>query len=261
MKKELRDLYANIRDYKVEMFNETALIIYYALNAYLTSLINFGTYSSVTKDCLSVIKEFSDINKFEKRILKFIKENIGTIDMGTAYELIDQMSERKEEEIVYYYKVLDDIEDACDMRDEFRAKRIKKDYKSISEDQEFKNNLYASKYTIDDIMNYLGFNQEVIDFIRPRIFESVLEFSEDKDVFGVNYKINDENVVIDIRLILPTILDYETLMINVNLLMKAYYLYISYSSKVPINLEEFDIKSTLEEDKFKEEFKKKLLTY
>lgn len=255
------DLKNSIKKYKLEMINETILIIYYSLNAYLSSLINFGIDSSVTKDCLAVIKEFSDINKFEHKIFKFIKENISSIDIGVADELIDQMSERKEEEIVYYYKVLDDIEDACDMREEFRAKRIKKDFKSISEDQEFKNNLYASKFTVDEIMSYLNFDQEMIEFIKPRIFEDIREFADDKDVFGVNYKTNDENIVTDIRLILPTILDYETLMINVNLLMKACYLYMSYKLNAPINLEEFDIKSTLEEDKFKEDFKNKMLTF
>lgn len=261
MKKELKDFNDNIKHYKLEMINETGLIIFYALNAYLSCLINFGINSSVTKDCLAVIKEFTDIDSYEKRILRFIRKNIETIDMAVAMELIDRMSERKEEEIVYYYKVLDDIEDACDMRDEFRAKRIKKDFKSISEDQDFTNDLNASTYTIDDIMNYFNFKQDMIDYIKPRIFESIYEFTEDKDLFGVNYKVNDENVVTDIRLILPTILDFETLMINVNLLMKACYLYISYSCNVPINLEEFDIKSNLEEKRFREDFKLKRLTY
>lgn len=261
MKEELMELNDYIRSYKIEMFNETSLIIFYALNAYLSSLINFGLNSSVTKDCLNIIKEFTDINAYEKRIFKFLKENIDTIDLIVALEFIDQMSERKEEEIVYYYKILDDIDDACEMKDEFRAKRIKKDYKSISEDQEFTNNLMASKYTIDDIMNYFAFDQGMKDFIKPRIIEVIYDLDDNKGMVGIKYEVNENNVVTDIKLVLPTILDYETLMINVNLLMKACYLYFSYSCNVPFNLEEFEIKSTSEEKRFSEDFKMKMLTY
>lgn len=258
---EQKEFNDNIKDYKLEIIQETSLIIFYALNAYLTSLINFGINSSVTKDCLEVIKEFTNINNYEKRILKFIKKNLKTIDLSVASDLIDEMSERKEEEIVYYYKVLDDIEDACSMRDEFRAKRIKKEYTSIADDECFLANVYASKYTVDDIMEYFSFKQDEIDYIKPRILEFLYDFEEDKDIFGVNYKVDENNVVTDIKLILPTIFDYETLMINVNLLMKASYLYLSYKFNIPINLEEYCIKSKSEEKNFDECFKKMMLTY
>lgn len=63
--RERKDLNSEINEYKREIISETGLIIYYALSAYLSSLINFGVNSSVTKDCLAIIKEFSDINYYE----------------------------------------------------------------------------------------------------------------------------------------------------------------------------------------------------
>lgn len=258
--KDVKELLSDINKYKLELINETGLIIYYSLSAYLYCISKFGVSSEVTKDCLRVVKEFTDINYYEKRILKFIKKHIKTMDTGVALELIDTMSDRKEEEIVYYYQVLDDIETACDMQQEFRAKRIKKPHTSIYDDQEFLANLYASKYTVDDICNYLNWSQEEKDFITSRI-NNPLYGVVPEEVFSVNYKVDENNIVTDIELTLPAILDYKSLMINVNLLIQSGYLYASYINKIPLVLEQEDDSLQLKKNSFDEEFKQKMLTY
>lgn len=235
-----RNLLEEIKDYEKETFNETFLIIYYSLKTYFYSLTTFGLSSPITKDCLNIIKEFIDINKYESKVFKYIINNIETIKIDIAELYIDEMNERKEREILYYYQVLDDIEEACDMQTPYRAKRMKKDYLSIKDDENFNLNIHSSSYTLESLMDYLSFTKDIKDFINTH---TIIEYYEltDEDMFGINYKVDENNVITDIKLILPVIEDYKTLKLNVNLLMKAYYLYNSLSLKTPINLEEIEV--------------------
>ncbi len=215
---ERHDYLSFIRDENTQMIK----------NAFLTwvnSLVAFGVNSPVTKDVLKAIKEFIEIGKYEKSMLKFMSKHLSTLDIGSVEELIDFMNSTKELEIEYYETIFADVAMAASMKEDYRAKRIKKGHVSIKDNEEFKNNLLAAIFTTDDILKMYSDAPEFVDFIKKRIISNFDITDAEDDYTGVLYKLDDNGIVSDLKVILPTIIDYVTLLKAVNLLSKARLMY------------------------------------
>lgn len=124
--KNNKELCNEIRKYKFEMIEETAFLFAYTLKTYIYSLISFGIGSMVTSDVKNILYEIANINRFELKILNFIKSKVNHIDNSVAFQIIDEMNEDKSLDIEYYYQVLDDIDDAIDMKKHLEQRGLKK---------------------------------------------------------------------------------------------------------------------------------------
>lgn len=212
----------NIRFQNIE---EIILMVKYCLVAYAKSVISFGFKHSVTSEVVRVWKEFLSIVIEEKNLLNKIVEYGLFVDVDEVYNFLDELDDLNEETILYYYRVLDDIETACEMGDSWRATRPKRDFRTLIEIDEYRKKLYALTLSLENVKEFLGYEEDFWIYIKTRVLFLDSHFEEDNDFYGVNIKLDDSNFLIDMKVLVPRIINLETALVNVHEFNHAYYLY------------------------------------
>ena len=131
------DVYKSINSILSMKREENLCLLYYSIKSYLYSTISFGINNDISKDCINVIKEYYAISEKERNLLLKLKDNLNLFDYSEINEYLNNLDDLDELTIKYYYKVLEDIEIACDMKEPRRAKRIKKNFKFLTETDEY----------------------------------------------------------------------------------------------------------------------------
>lgn len=264
---DIKDLKETIYIMRKKGLSQLCFILLYSIKNYLRSQIVFGSQSIVPKDVLSIWNEYLAIKKKENKIFNYLLNKKSDIDYFSfpVDEFLSDLDELSEQTDEYFEKILEDIEVACDMKEEYRAKRMPKDFDTLIENENFMNELVEGTIHIKDIIKFLKLPKKFIKFMKKdnfRIYE--LEDDEEQSSFfyGINYKENENEKLSDIKLIVPTIVDFETALINISEYEKAYQLYQRFGKK----LEDKDIEEILNsakdwEEKFKKEYcKQKIAT-
>jgi len=202
----------------------------FSIKVYIKSLVVFGPKSIVTQDIFSVWNEYFTIKKRENKIFNHLLRNKKEIDyfsfpVDSFLSDLDELSEQTDE---YYEKALEDIEVACDMNDEYRAKRMPKEFDTLIENEDFLNELIEGTINIKDIMKFLKLPKKFIKFMKNdnfRIYELDDNEDESSSFYGVNWKEDENGKLSDIKLFVPIIIDFKTALINISEYQKAYQLY------------------------------------
>lgn len=221
---EYQELYNDVIETKGMNMEALARMTRYALESFLRCLIVFGHKSAITKDCLNVIREYKAIITEENRLLTLLLTSPADIDRKDMYfNLINDLSDKT---ISYYYQVLDDIDDAVECRDEMRGKRYPKHFETLIETDYYRNVLYSLSISFADVKEYLGYEEEFWEYIDTRT-TWIEPFGENPRYFyGVNFK-EEEGIVTDLHVTIPSIVDLDTAKIVVHEIRHAHDLYES----------------------------------
>ena len=220
---ELQELRANVKEAKRANIDARYRVTSYALSSFLRCLVTFGPFAQITKDCLSVIKEYNAIISEENYLLSRMMET--DTDVERIFNFFRVIDETSENTIIYYYKVLDDIDEACDMKDETRGKRDSKSFDTLTETSDYRDMLDAINVTFDDVKAFLDFPQDFWDYIEPRIIWGEEYEERPRSCYHVNITNNDEGHISEVSVVLPRVVDLRTSKICVHELKVAYHTY------------------------------------
>ncbi len=242
---ELKMLSEDVRETKRLNLEAKFRMARYCLTSYLRCFIVFGPTSPITKDCLNVMREYSAIINEENYLLTcMLKSDAPTDRIDYFYGELNDLSEKT---INYYYKVLDDIDDASYTGDEWRAKRDRKNFSTLIETDDYRNILKTLSIDIDDVEEFLNLPEEFWEFVKPRIvwkepFEELPRY-----YYRVNLIENEQTKTIeDFTIILPTIINLNTAKICVHELSQAYSIYRILNTKLT-NEQEYSINKSSKE--------------
>ena len=136
-KQDLKKIYNEISNIKDENKEELWLMFQYFINCYINSIFNIGLTSSITKEALITFKEFYQIIKTENNILSQVIIKYKKLEYDHIIKLLNDLDSLNEKTFNYYYSLFDNIEDAIFTKDEYRIKRIKKNFNTLIETTEF----------------------------------------------------------------------------------------------------------------------------
>ena len=136
-KQDLKKIYNEISNIKDENKEELWLMFQYFINCYINSIFNIGLTSSITKESLITFKEFYQIIKTENNILSQVIIKYKKLEYDHIIKLLNDLDSLNEKTFNYYYSLFDNIEDAIFTKDEYRIKRIKKNFNTLIETTEF----------------------------------------------------------------------------------------------------------------------------
>lgn len=218
LKEDIDDIRSLNRD-------EFWLIFKYCLEAIIKSIVMFGYQNNVTKETLCVLKEYLNINAERGKIMHFLLKNSKLIGNEEANNFLIAMENLNEQTIVYYYRVLDDIIDACECKQEQRAIRIKKDFATLIETNDYRASSVGLIITLEDIKSFLNYPDAFWQYVEPKInyVDSHLE-GHDK-FYSTLMRFDANDCLIDIKVIVPYIIDLKTALVNVHEFKHAYDLY------------------------------------
>ncbi|MBR1414039.1 MAG: hypothetical protein IJ574_05180 [Bacilli bacterium] len=131
----------DINEIKRDNIEELWLIFKCFINCYISSGFKMGLNNQITKETIIAFKEFYNILKKEKYILNSLIENYNNLDFDEVIELLNDLDILNEKTFNYYYSVFDNIEDATLTKEEYRAKRYKKDFDTLIETDKYEKRL------------------------------------------------------------------------------------------------------------------------
>ena len=243
----------DILDITIDNLEEIWVIGRYCLLLYIRCLITFGKENKVTKDVKNIWNEFLEIIKEEKNLLEIISKSLKKLDYEEVDLFINRLDEVNEETVLYYLNTLNDIENACDMKQEWKATRNKRNFNTITETDKYRHKLSGLTLSIEDIINFLNYPNEFWNYIHDRYYIVDSTSKTEKDFYGVNMKTKD-NILTDIKVFVPYIINLETALVNIHEFKHAYDLYKLLGKKIDIDdsLHEKNAKEL--ELKFKSEY-------
>ena len=248
---EKEELINKINDMRHGEAEQMILTVFYSLKNYFRSLYSFGLNSKVTKDNLKVIQEMFFIIKVERKLLNYIVKNIDTFAIGSTFNIVEMLDELNDKTILYYYKVMDDITFACDIKDEGKGSRIPCDFTSLSFSHNYVQEIVALSENLESLQSFLGFEEEFWCFIKKKI--AFTDKSFQSDIPSVTPFYDKEGLVSDLKLVMPKISNLETALLSIRLYKEAYEIYKLLGKKLDYKL--------LEDSKQLEEFYKKEYLY
>ncbi len=257
--KEKANLKDEITDIKKEDLEEIILITKYCFNALIKSIITFGINHQITKEVINVFKEFLSIINEEKKYLNFLLEHSNILDANEVNKYLFKLDDINEKTIKYYYEVLDGIEDACDTKIEWKSKRPNKSFNSLIETDEYINELVGLTITMKEIKEFLNYEESFWEYIKDKFFIVNSTEVEDNSIYGVILKLDDD-YLIDIKIIIPKIINMETALINIHELKHAYDLYKVLGNKIIKTNEEYEYSAKEYEQDFKVKYLSKKYT-
>ena len=88
----------------------------------------------ITQDVYNIYNEFSRILKEERLLHNIILKYIQNINYNSIEKFLEELDDLNEDTITYYYRLLDEIEDACDTRCKWSAIREKKQFRLLTDE-------------------------------------------------------------------------------------------------------------------------------
>lgn len=214
-----------IKNMKNGQIEEMALVSFYSLESYFKSLFTFGSKSSTTKDTLNVIKEMFQIVKRERTIFNYILNNMEQFNVDAIEDVVTILDDLNDKTLEYYYRVIDEIEDAIDMKDERRSIRPRKNFDTLTQTDSYARDVIALAERKSDIKSFLGYEEEFWQYIKG--IERSVEVTSDiaQEIAYVTALIDNDNKVSGMKLLVPDVVDLKTALTAIKCYAKAYNLY------------------------------------
>lgn len=250
LKEVLKKVKQQNREEKVFIFN-------HFFKSFLNSIIVYGIKSDITKDAISIWKEFKKILKEEQNIHRFVIEYSEKIDFDDCLKFLDSIDELNEKTLLYYYKCFEDILCACETKCDFRAKHNKKNFDTLLEADEYQNKAVELMLTFEDIKNYFNYEEEFWQFVDKKIKYIDGSIEKNKLFYGTLMKFDENENLIDIKVIVPNITNLETALVNIHEFKHAYDLYQMMGKKIE-NEQEYEKQANLEETNFSKQYIKNI---
>lgn len=215
----------DIKEIKKQNIEQLLSTLRYSLVAYLKAYFTYGANHKVTNEARNIWYEFKDIIKNENDILNYIKKNVSNMDFEAVDDLLAKLDELNEDTVMYYFDLIDSVEDACDTKQEWRITRPRRNFKTLIETDEYYLKTISLTLSLKDIESFLNMPKEFFDFTESKSISVNPYIEEDGEYFYGVYPKVENNILVDYRVILPEVVDDNSAAINVNLYSKAYELY------------------------------------
>lgn len=229
---------SDIEGMKNGSYEQMTLITFYSLTSYFKSLFTFGKNSNVTRDNLNVIKEMFSILKKERQLLNYMLQHLGEFDVNAAEEVVHILDDLNDKTVEYYYSVIEEIEDAVDMKEERRGIRPRKEFPTLIQSNSYANEVVALTLNKKAIREFLGYEEEFWKHIEDDDKSHIRTTYEGAvNLAYANAMLNADGTVNRVKLYIPEIADLNSALLAIKIYQKAYAIYKSignvFDSSVP----------------------------
>jgi hypothetical protein len=218
------EITSDINSMKKGSYEQMWLITMYGLGSYFKSLFAFGSRSNVTRDNLNVIKEMFSILKTEREMLNFILRNLDKFEISATQEVVQMLDDLNDKTVEYYYSVIDEIEDAVDMKEERRGMRPIKNFPTLIQGNGYTNEVRALALNKKAIREFLGYEEEFWEFIAGKDKTEVRVPYEGAKNMAYAIPLHDRETgnVVDVKMYIPEIADLSSALLAIQIYEKAY---------------------------------------
>lgn len=242
----------DIREMKNGSYEQMLLITMYSLNSYFKSLVAFGKNHAVTRDNINIIKEMFGILKNERTLLNYIVKHIDEFDMAATENIVAILDEANDEAVYFYYDVIDDIEEAAEMRQEFRAIRRKQKTPTLIQSDSYAKQVIALGENLDKLKEFLGFEDEFWQFIKDDTKEINFEAEIEMNMVHATPLLDEKGNVARILIVAPKVVNLESALLAIKIYIKAHDIYMMLGH--PYNKTQLDDSTSKVQDSYENDY-------
>lgn len=251
-RQERKDLKSDIRTSKLDNLDHLLDFLVLWMQTLISSAYSFGLASKATKETLKLFGEFINILGRENDLYYYLYKHSKYADNEAVGGFIEEVFILGENTFKYYMDYLDEILVACDLRQEHRVIRDKKNFKTLIESNEVFSRLLEIVIDEEDILSFLDVSREFRDFLdEDNLRVCYLNYNDaiEREFIGVIPKRDENNRLKNIKLFVPTIISLDTAKMYAYVVYSAYLLYQNKEEITDEILEKID---TLARDKILE---------
>lgn len=231
------EITSDIKSMKKGSYEQMWLITMYGLSSYFKSLFAFGGNSKITKDNLNVIKEMFCILKTERDMLNFILRNLDKFEINATEDVVQMLDDLNDKTVEYYYSVIEEIEEAVDMKEEHRGLRPFKNFPTLIQGNSYSNEVKALALNKKAIREFLGYEDEFWTFIANKDRTDVrVPYEGAKSMsYAIPLYDRESGNVVDVKMYIPEIADLDSALLAIQTYEKAYSIWKCLGKKyIPI---------------------------
>ena len=220
-RKLLKEIITEYNDEKHEDYYD---LLRHVIYTYSRAFFTFGPNHKITKEVKEIWREFKNNHNVVLDYQQLLLKNYKLMHYCEALDFLDLIQDYDDESFKYYLESFGDIIDACDTNVEFRANHRKKHFKPLEQDEMI--NIAYKGLTVnrDDIKKFLGYPQEFWDYLKPRMRE-VDPWIVENRIFYVTLLRYDKDILKDMLVVVPGIVNTFTACVNVHEFKHAYDMY------------------------------------
>ena len=200
------------------------MVFFSSMGTYFKARVSFGKNSEMARSSLLVLKDMFKIAKQERILLNYILENVYKFDMCATELVLGKLDELNDKTYRAYDRIIADVEDAWEAKDEKRFVKPKA-IDSLISNNDYQTMVYALNSNNTSLRNYLGFEDSFWEFISNHL-RVIPYFGEiDKNNYGICPIVDENNALVDFFTIAPAVVDYDSAMMAYEVYSKAYKYY------------------------------------
>lgn len=227
-KYERRELKSDIRISKLDNFNHILEFLNVWFPALIKSTTTFGPNSNAVKETFKTIQEIRKINNAENSIYAYLNKHANVANNDAVGAYLEELFELSEKTFDYYLTFLDEILVACDLKQEHRIVREKKDFQTLIESNEFFSKLLEVLIDENELLKFINASKAFLDYVNEHNLRTVfIDYNDEKEreFIGVNYKTDNNGLIQDIKIFVPEIINLKTAKIYLYTCYQAFEVY------------------------------------
>lgn len=259
-KDELKELKSDIRKTKTENIEAKIMMYKEYILLLIDTLIEKGLSSIYLEELNRIKVEYIAILSEENHLLNLILKNGINKNINAVDDLIGELNDSIDKTIIYYYNLLDDIEDEIKINRNYPYRRIPKNFETLIENDEFRFMVYGLNLTIKDVKKHLDYSDGFWDYVKDKtkiIKDPYVDYDLKMDYYGVWYDFNDNKELTKLIICIPEIVSLKTAQIAIHEFRHAHDIYTG-NIKADYILEK---NARQEEDKFKNNYLKRKIKH
>ncbi len=215
----------DIQRMKSGSFEQMYLTTIYGLGSYFKSLFVFGINNKITRDNLNVISEMFRILKTERIFLNYILRHLDEFDIAATEDVVAMLDEANDEAVLFYYDVINDIEDAADLHEEWRGTRRKQSQPTLIQSTSYAKEVVALSENLESLKQFLGFETDFWSYIKDKVREVDYPGDEAKEMFYAKPLLDPDSMVVGIIVLVPKVVDLRTALLAIKIYNEAHDIY------------------------------------
>lgn len=232
---ERHDLKCDIRTSKFDNFMYLKDFGILCLKTLCKSILTFGISSVATKETIKAFQEFRKILNAENNLYYYLYKHSKKTHIESVDIYLQELFELGGDTIDYYYEFVDNIQVACDLNQKHRIIRDKKSFKTLIESNEFFAKLLEILIDEDELLKFLNISKEFMNYINEENLRTIyVDYNDEleREFIGVNYKIDENGCLQDIKLFVPEIINLPSAMLYLHTCFSAFELYKKLNQEI-----------------------------
>lgn len=200
---------------------------------YVRSYIKYGRDNKITLRYKEVLLMLTKIISEENYYYKILLINRKDLILEKIDSFLNELDDVFNKTYEYLERELDAIDYAYLTGNEYCATKSRKSFPLITETDKYRKEIVFRILGKNILKDYLNYSDEFWQFVDKRTI--IIHFLDSKlaDFYGVNYKLDKQDRLQDIKVFVPEIVGLKELLINIHEFDHANRLYALLNKEVP----------------------------